>query len=301
MGALLVSSAGLFCAWYLYRHPTELDQSVSGLLSALLTWGLLWWFGAGLNEIDVHVASADQFAAILAFTAISSIVLTWLSRRLAWTQLRVPVLLQLPVMTLVATASFPEHAHPLVRWGGAAWAAALGVHYWIQLRLESEWPDRVARYWHAGMMWLVVFLLSWEAAWVMNQVAGAATIWRDVAWALVPGAVIVGLPRLTRGSMWPFAPFATGLLAALAPLVVVAAWVLLATFERGDPRPLQYVPFVNPLELTQCLALAILLGSPSRALPGLSVRDRWFWGAALGFVVLNGIVARATHFYGGVG
>jgi uncharacterized membrane protein len=291
----------LFCAWYLHRHPEALNRSVSDLSPALLAWGLFWWFGAGLREIDLHVVAADQRAAILAFTSISGLVLTWLRGRLAWAQLKFPALLQLPIMALVAAVSFADQAHPLVGWGSAAWSAAIAIHYWIQWRLESEWPDRIARYWHMGMLWLGVFLLSWEAAWVMEHVAGTASIWRDVAWAWVPGAVLLGLPRLTRGSVWPFAAFADGLVAALGPLVVaLAAWVFLGAFERGDPRPLPYVPFVNPLELTQCLALTILLGSPLRTLPGLSMRDRRWLGAALGFVVLNGIIARTTHFFGGV-
>jgi uncharacterized membrane protein len=274
---------------------------MSGISDALLAWGLLWWFGAGFREIEVHVTRADEFATTLMFAAISSAVLTWLRARLAWSRLKVPVLLQLPMMMLVALAGFSYQSHPLVRWSGVGWGVALAVHYWSQWRLESEWPDQIARYWHAGMLWLVVFLVSWEAAWVMERLAGTVSVWRDVAWVLVPGATIFGMPRLTRMSIWPFTRFADAYLGALAPLVVfVAIWVLSACAHQGDPAPLPYVPLVNPLELAQCLALVILLRLPSRALSWLSARDRWAAVAALAFIVLNGIVARATHFYGGV-
>ena len=301
VGALLISLAGLFCAWFLHRHRAELDENMSGVSDVMLAWGLCWWFGAGLREIHVHVAGADRLAATLTFTALTSMALTSLRGQLAWSQLKVPVLLQLPVMMLVALAGLADQAHPLVRWGGVAWAVALGVHYWIQWRLESEWADEVARYWHAGMLWLVVFLLSCEAAWVMEQLAGAVSVWKDVAWVLVPAAAMVSMPRLVRKPVWPFARFADAYLAALAPLVIFsAAWVLFATVHPGDPAPLPYVPLVNPLELAQSLVLAILVTMPSRALSWVSARDRSFAGALLAFVVLNGIIARATHFYGGV-
>ena len=301
VGALLISLAGLFCAWFLHRHRAELDENMSGVSDVMLAWGLCWWFGAGLREIHVHVAGVDRLATTLIFTAVSAVVLTWLRGRMAWSPLKVPVLLQLPAMMLVALAGLADQAHPLVRWGGVAWGVALGVHYWIQWRLESEWPDDVARFWHAGMLWLIVFLLSSEASWVMEQLAGRVSVWRDVAWVLVPAAAIVGTPRLVRTSVWPFARFADAYLAALIPLVIfAAAWVLLATVNRGDPAPLPYVLLVNPLELAQCLVLAILVMLPSRALSWVSTRDRSFAAALLAFVVFNGIIARATHFYGGV-
>ena len=301
LGAVLISVAGFFCAWYLHRHRHELDEQMSSISDALLAWGLFWWFGAGLREIDVHVAGADELATTLTFIAISSVVLTWLRGRLAWSQLKVPVLAQLPAMMFVALAGFADHAHPLVRWGGIAWGVALGAHYWIQWRLESEWPDDIARYWHAGMLWLVVFLLSCEAAWVMEQLAGVVSVWKDVAWVLVPAAAIVSTPQLVRKPVWPFVRFADAYLAALTPLVIfAAAWVLFATVTQGDPAPLPYVLLVNPVELAQCLVLVMLVKLSSRALSRVSARDRWLAGSLLAFVVLNGIIARATHFYGGV-
>ncbi len=301
IGALLISLAGLFCGWYLHRHRTNLDERLSVVSEVLLAWGLLWWFGAGIREIEIHLAAADWIAAMLAFTAASSVVLTSLRGPLEWPQLKIPVLLQLPVMMLVAAVGFSGQTHPFVRWGAPAWVAALAAHYWIQWRLESEWPDEIARYWHMGMMWVVVFLLSWESVWIVDRLAGTVSVWRNVAWVLVPGAAILGIPRLARMSMWPFGRFASAYLAALTPLLVFAAgWVAAVSVNRGDPAPLPYVLLLNPLELAQCLLLLMLLTIPPRVAPWLLTQDRWLAGTVLAFAVLNGIIARATHFYGGV-
>lgn len=302
LGALLVSLAGLFSAWYLNRHRTELKPSEGGASIGLLAWGLLWWCGAGLNEIETHVPSVDRHSASLVFAASSSMLLALLRRRLAWRELSFPVLFLLPAMALIAILSFGESPHPLVRWASVAWAMALVIHYRIQFRLESEWPADAARYWHQGMLWLVVFLASWEAAWLLGRVAGDASTWRDVGWALVAAAAIAGVPPLTRRLRWPFQQFASAYLSALVPIVAfVVVWVLITSTAAGNPAPLPYVPLVNPLELAQCLILVILLQWTLERRTGVSSQTRWAAWSILAFVVLNGMIARATHFYSGVG
>lgn len=301
LGALLVSLAGLFSAWYLDRHRVALEQTEADASVGLLAWGLLWWCWAGYNEISTHVPDADHYSAYLVFTAGSSVILTLVRRRLAWRHLSFPVLVLLPVMAVIALGSFNETAHPLVRWGSVAWVMALAAHYWIQWRLESEWPDALARYWHQGMLWLVVFLASWEAGWLMERLASDASTWRYVAWALIPGATIVSVPALTRQWNWPFQRFADAYLNALIPIVTfVGFWVLFTSVARGNPAPLPYVPLVNPLELTQCLILVIILHWARVVRTGISEQIRSFVWSILAFAVLNGMIARATHFYSGV-
>jgi uncharacterized membrane protein len=301
LGALLVSLGGLFSAWYLDRHRQELEPTEADASVGLLAWGLLWWGWAGFNEISTHVPNADQESVYLVFAAGSAVILALLRRPLAWRHLSFPLLLLLPVMAVIALGLFSEISHPLVRWGSVAWAMALAAHYWIQWRLESEWPDGVARYWHQGMLWLVVFLVSWEAGWLMERLANDASTWRFIAWALIPGATIVSVPALTRRWNWPFQRFADAYMSALIPVVTfVGFWVLFTSATRGNPAPLAYVPLVNPLELAQCLILAIILHWTSNGRTGISEQTRWFIWSILAFAVLNGMIARATHFYSGV-
>lgn len=302
LGALLVSLAGLFSAWYLDRQRTNADGSAQVLVvNLLLAWGLLWWWGAGLREIVEEWRGIDVLHAVLVFAAGTAAALTWLRARLAFRALGVPVILMLPGLALALWVNLLDQSHPLAQWGAVAWGVALGVHYWAQWRLESEWPGAVARYWHAGMLWLVVVLASREVAWLMGELAGDASVWGLVAWTLVPGAAIVVVPRLARQPRWPFATFGDAYVRALIPFVAFAAgWVFLASVAVGDPAPLPYVPIVNPLELAQCLVLAVIVrwwwASPWDIAPG----NRWAMSGLLAFVVLNGIVARATHVYAGV-
>ena len=301
LSALLISLAGLFSAWYLDRRRAETNEGGFDEPAALLAWGLLWWAGAGVQEIRTYVPAPDQLPAFLVFAAGSAAVLTGLRWPLAWRQLRVPALLLLPVMVVLAADWFEDLAHPLVRWGGFAWGGALAVHYWIQRRLEAEWPDELARYWHAGMLWLGVFLVSWEAAWLTGRVAGDPSTWLDIAWIMVPAAALVGVPPIARHVEWPFRRFSDVYLKALIPLaVIVTAWLLFTSAARGSPAPLPYVPLVNPLELAQGIVLAILLRWTHGGRVRISEQARWAVWSVLAFVMLNGIIARAVHFYSGV-
>lgn len=302
LGALLVSLAGLFSAWYLDRHKTSAGRSAQTLLvNLLLAWGLLWWWGAGLREIVAQWRGIDVLHAILVFAAGTAAALTWLRARLAFRALGVPVILMLPGLAFGLWLGLLDQSHLLVRWGAVAWALALAVHYWAQWRLESEWPGAVARAWHAGMLWLLVVLASREVAWLMGEVAGDGSVWGVVAWAIVPGAAIMAVPQLAERSSWPFVLFAETYRAAVIPLVAfVVVWVVYAAFDAGDPAPLPYAPIVNPLELAQCLVLAVIARWKWAGATEVSQQDRWFLWSILAFVTLNGILARATHFYGGV-
>ena len=97
-----------------------------------------------------------------------------------------------------------------------------------------------------------------------------------------------------------------GVGASLAACWLVV-WNIFAVSRSGDPDPLLYLPIVNPLELSQFLSLIVILfwgriierldlqmpaGMAGRGIPCLT--------GAVGFLVLNGVVARIVHFYGNV-
>ncbi len=186
-------------------------------------------------------------------------------------------------MMLVALAGLADQAHPLVRWGGVAWGVALGVHYWIQWRLESEWADESRA---TGMRACCGLLSSCCRA----KPRGAWSSWpaRSLCGRTSRGSSSLQPPSSARRDSYGspcgrFERFADAYLAALTPLVIFSAvWVLFAIVHPGDPAPLPYVLLVNPLELAQSLVVAILVKLPSRALSWVSARDRSLAGVAAG-------------------
>ncbi len=299
LSALMLCFSGLFTGFYLNRHRQALWKDEVSAPELALLWGLAWWFGAGINEILKHSVDVYYESAILSFIAISLAVTAALRRPLDWQQLIWPAVFLLPVMVLVALD--PGTTHPLAHWGWCAWTIAFSVQYWLLKRIGPEWPRELAPYWHSATLWLAVFLVTREAAWLVAQATSGPT-WRYITWALVPAAVVTGLPRLESRLQWPIQEFRTAYLGlGLLPLVLVLGiWCLHASVQPGDPAPLPYLPVLNPLELSQCLILAVILWWSWSGWVKISSESRWYTWSVLAFVTLNGMIARATHHLGNI-
>ena len=305
LGSLMVSLAGLFSARYLYRHRAQ-DMLLSEygfpqLSVAALAWGMLWWFGAGVDEILRHLSSPDEQSAMLGFVAASVVTIAFLRRRLDWKHLAYPAFLLLPVMLVLTGTWLLAASHPLAYWGALAWPVSFLAQYWVLWRLDADWK-RAAPVFHCGTWWLGVFLMCWEGAWMIEQLVPDGPTWPFVVWALVPLAVVLCLTRFGDHIEWPVRRFRASYLGnGQLPLVIAAAgWVLVATFHRGDPHPMGYVPFLNPVELVQVCSLGALFWWSSASAFSLTGNERWGGLGVLAFATLNGIIARATHFLGGV-
>lgn len=306
LGAVMVSLAGLVSAYVLHRHAAALTpiETRAAFSSLALIWGLVWWYGAGANEIFAHAGYRDRLAALVGLVAATSAVVAWLRERLDWAGLRYPPLVLAPFLAYALAVGYVGDLvpHALARWGVLAWPAAFVIHLWVLRRLEVELPAPILRWWHAIGLWLAVLVAGWEAWWLAGQAVPEGSVWGQVAPALVVAATLSALPWLAGRLGWPFGrhPDAYGRLGQLPIAVALGLWTLLASFVRGDPAPLSYLPLLNPLELGQALALVTLA--------------RWWWReaaersapwhgrgvAALSFVALNGLIARAFHVYGGV-
>ena len=228
-------------------------------------------------------------------------ILALLRQRLAWRDLSFPVLLLWPVMTFAALGAFIMGAHPLARLGSVAWLSAIASHYWIQRRLESDWPIRVAALLHQGMLMLVLFLTSQELVWLAGHVSSATPVWRHVAWMIAPCAAIIWLPSLHRRVGWPLRQFSEAYRSVLVPVVALTGvWLMFTSMTRGNPAPLAYLPLLNPLELAQCIVLTVMAQWMWANQADVSAQARRMVLSVLGFVVLNGMIARITHFHAGI-
>jgi len=306
LGAVMVSLAGVTSAYVLHRHAAVLTPVETGaaLPSATLVWGLAWWYGAGANEILTHAAYSDRLALLLALVTVTSAALAWARGRLDWADLRYPPLLLLPFMVYAAVIGHFGSlvAHAFAGWGAVAWPAAFAVHLWVLRRLEQEWPPAVLLWWHSIGLWVAVFVAGWEVWWLTAQAVPSGWVWRHVAPALVVAATLGALPRLVGRVPWPLArhPDAYGRVGQLPLAVALGLWTLLASFERGDPAPLPYLPLLNPLELGQAIALVTLARWWWREAADREARWHGRGIAAVGFAALNGLIARAFHVYGDV-
>lgn len=303
LSALMMSVAGLFTAFQLFRIGKEREPSVQTSIWMLI-WGLLWWFGAGGNEIRLHVDHAYHATASLVFAALSLAGIAYLRRRLAWSDLAQVVLLLLLFMTGIAVFAYfdPAVTHPAGSWGLPSWLLAFALQYWLLKNFESEWNAAIAKYSHMGTFWLLVFIMTWEAAWLVGEAMPAAHTWQMVVWAIVPTLAVALMPAAHSKLAWPLQRYEkTYLGTGLAPLVgLIALWAIYASFQQGDPHPLTYFPIVNPLELTQLFILVTCFCWLQRGYIQIDDQVQWYSWYAVAFLTLNSMIGRGMHFFGDI-
>ncbi|WP_299067089.1 DUF2339 domain-containing protein [Accumulibacter sp.] len=309
LGALLLAVAGLFCAWLLQRWRHELRPAERWLAPALFAWGVAWWVFGGLHEIDQHVRVALQGNAALAFFTASCLAFSELARRLPWSVARYPALALLPLMGLIALGTIAQDAHPFAHLGYLVWPLAFAVHL-VLLRRHEAVGNRWCEWLHAGGLWLLAALGAWEVSWAIDTWVAGRAAWPLIAWALVPGALLVLLALRGERIAWPVAAHRRAYLVigALPPALFLAGWFVLSNVvSNGDPWPLPYLPLLNPLDLAQLGALLAVatwfvevhrLGLPPLASAPLSAA--WGLAGAAGFFWSNAALLRTLHHWADV-
>jgi uncharacterized membrane protein len=300
LAACMIALGGGVTGLLLYRARAALNDIERQLVvMPMAAWGLAWWFAAGLLEIDRFAAPGQQLDFALLFVTASVLAGIRLADRLEWPHLRYPAVGLLPFMILLAVVAYAtEISHPLRAAGLLAWPLALASHYRLLRRFETAMPGNLAAAGHTVALWLVVFLAAWELSWLVQLLAPGQSAWTATAWAAVPVAIVTLVISGATRVAWPLQAWrATYLRQGLVPLILyLLLWVVYAASLPGDPVPLPYLPLLNPLELMQLAALgAITIWVVQAAKPGLRRRSLQIVGL-VGFVALNGAIARSVHF-----
>jgi uncharacterized membrane protein len=310
LGCVMLAVAGLFCAWYVERHPGLAAGAPEPIVARLLFgWGVAWWVGGALQEIDHHVPSAHRVHAALMVLALSCAAFSVLHTRLVFRLARYPALAVPPLMVVAAALDAAEQPHPLAHLGAVAWPLALALHLVLLRRHQTE--SSPYQYWaHAAGLWLLAALGAWEVGWGIDRLVGGRAVWPIIAWALVPGALLTLLALAGARMGWPVSAHRDAYLrAGAAPLAAfLGLWAVLVNFvSNGDPAPLPYVPILNPLDLAQvgavlAVGLWFVEGRRLRLTGFAEVPLATAYGllAAGAFVWANAVLLRTIHHWAGV-
>lgn len=295
MGALLIALAGFASAW------TYRDAGKSKWALGWYAWGLAWWCGNAIHEVSRFVEYATRVDVLLAFAATTGWLAAEVHRRKPASAL---VLTTLATMALAIPLTFAQvdvHEQPFAGNGWWAWLvfAILGVRS-LQCLRESENRFAVG----AQFTWWLVWptMASLLGAWIADRF-GLAQGW-ELALLGLPWLVALALAQLRWA--WLTMPLGTRFDTCRASLssayvaVLGTGWVC-ALFSAGDSVPLPWVPLLNPLDLAQFAALALLA--------------RWLWSAhanvllvrrriavlsVAGFALVTCITLRGVHHWGAV-
>ncbi len=311
LGTLLISVAALFSSWFYRQNKSILYQAETPIHLGMLYWGLVWWFVSAAIEVDRYVSGNYELNTFMIFTAASSLLMLWFSRRLDWEHISSPTILMLPLMLIVFAISFvfDHNDNPLSHLGYVSWPFAFSAHLIILWNIQTRFSEKIISTWHAIGLSLLTCILSWMVAEWVDGIAGLSQAWVVTAWVIVPVMVSISLMRLGPMVNWPVglyprAYFSFGLMPVMLALVI---WQIAASFYAGNPRPLSYLPLLNPLDLAQGFVLLIVIQWLAflRQLDDADtfIFKRGFISLVLGgggFIWVNAMIARSVHFFNGV-
>ncbi|MBL6751987.1 MAG: DUF2339 domain-containing protein [Nevskia sp.] len=310
IGALMLAVAGVQSGWWLFGNRERRAAYEAGFDLAALLWGLAWWFGGGLDEIE-RFGDGARHGAKLAFAAASlPFLLEFYGLRRAWPLALRAAAALLPLVALGGLLQSAAAGHPLVQAGWIGWPLLAAVSYRLLWRLEGT-ADALLRSvltaLHAGAVWLWLLVAAWEADWQAARLTGG--VWHSLPWGLVPAAALWWLGRRPLRPQWPASQHEHSyrLLAAVPLALLGAVWILAVNLTSdGNPGGLPYLPLLNPLDLAVALLLVAGAGwwlalEPAQrgALTAQEPRLVPAAAAALAFLWLNAALVRALHYQAG--
>lgn len=310
LGCLTIAFAGLFSGFYLYKNREDLRDFEKSLHIPLLVWGLAWWFGSGLHEIDrVVIGHTREIHISMIFISLSAWVFYWLEQKLAWRTLRYVALGHVYALIIYAVQSFFfGSGHALAHYGYLTWPLAFVVHFILLYRYRDNTGEYVLKWQHMLGFWVLLLLCSWEAAWLVDYGIKGAAAWRDVMYALTPAMLMLLLFTFARNIRWPIAQHyewyaGTGAVPVMIVLLLVAFGY--GVFHEGNPYPLPvYIPLLNPVDVVVAFLLSLMVmwylqlrRMQHTLVLRFDVRIMKYGIAAITFLWLNGIVARTIHHW----
>jgi len=309
LGCLLISLSGLYSAFLLQRHPLKTEEWEQPLEYLLIAWGLCWWSGGALRELEQTLDKEFLYGAILLCTALSALLIRLSARKLQWQNFGWTSLLLLPLMPAAAVAWFP--AHPLAQGGWFAWPVAFSTSWWLLYSHDQHLPATLKPYPHALLVWLLALLGTLELGWQVSFAMLQQGSWQEISQVVMPVSLLGLLVIADRTNSWPFRQERITYQGIIAlPLAVWSlGWVVVSSLTcSGDSSPLPWLPLLNQFDLTILAAIAV----PLIWLRSLYTEHKFqellhelqpsitALFSAVSFVWLNGILARSLHYWGEV-
>ncbi|SFW28575.1 DUF2339 domain-containing protein [Luteibacter sp. UNCMF366Tsu5.1] len=302
IGSLLLVVGAVAGVWQFDRHGAS--QGVSSLARiGLLVWAVLWWMVAFAYEIETFVVD-DRIAAAswLALLSVTGCLLALACRRVRKLDLGVVLAFGLPLALLAGISVVLSAANAGIQWllGWPLLAVAIGAVAGV-FALRAVQAHRVASVTLWWLHWLAVFTtaiaLAIDPSWSLGQG------WQMLACAL-PTLVLAAL--VLWGGRWlamSLADRATDIRYAVGACATLAIIIvgLQALSSAGNPKPLPFLPVLNPLDLLLLAVLAFAARAMSdRLVPGRVRTWRPAVLAAMFFVIATSMTLRAVHHLGGV-
>jgi hypothetical protein len=311
VGCTIVAACGAATAWLTRREQTSpwIETAVIDTLSALMgVWALAWWLGANFSEIDKFAPPRHAMALCLTVVLLTAWGVSWAGQARRWTHARYAALVLVAgaiVAGVFEGLADGAHRHVLHDTMIFAMPAAFVTLYALLRLHERDNAIAGLRELHFLALLLLAVILGGETLWIADELA-PVTLWRMLAWEIVPAAFVAAIIFLDRHRAWPLTSQRGAYLAAGAPvlLCVAIAAAAFANFTHpGSGSGVPYVPVASFFDVAQIAVIAVTIAWV-RAAEG-DIRTDLLplaRGAApaLGFLWLSAMALRIAHHWGGV-
>lgn len=299
LGGWLIAVAALMVARMLARVAGRWQSAERLLGHLLVAWGFAWWAGAGTIEIVERADTGLQAALLIVFFPLSALLLSSIARPGGWKAGGAGSFVSLVLLVLVAAFLYLMGQHPFADWGFVAWPVAIAIQVGLLRRHAEEFPTLTGIA-HTVAVALVALIATAELRWQLQYHVGGA-VWPAAAASFVPGLLLLGIFWMRDRGRWPVSAHPRAYALAAAIVLLVMQWLAILQLNgatSGDPAPLPYLPFVNPVDLATAFTL-LCTWHWLRAKGQWTVTARIAL-AGVAFVLSTLALLRAMHHLGGV-
>ncbi len=299
LGGFFIALGAFISARMLYLQAPDFRLRL--LHIPFYIWAMAWWLISALVQIDEY--ARHQVSAWLLLFGATAAILVYLDRLRGWDwrPAAINAALLLPALLPIALYSLVDNnGHILVTPDLYFWIAALATNYWIIEKLETvAWPSWVNIAGHTGLVVFTALILSFELVWLFENRFGISHEGYYAIFAVVPLFAL----RLVQTEIFPAikrlgSSLQLSLIATLSGLLLL--WNLIINLTNsGDPAPLPYIPFINPVDLTHIAFFVLVLGSLKLIKPVMKIRRDQIMVilAGLCFIWLTAVLIRSMHHY----
>jgi len=300
LSTLLISLSGFTTIRLLNRA-----NCTSSLANLWFGWGLAWWILTGCHEIERFVPDHLESTFMFGFTILTAWLAAELFRRLDWRECIWPASALYPLAFLFIPLIKDENHGTLESFGALIWTTWLLAALRI-LACVNSFGERWVAVLHFIFLWTAGLVLSTEFVHLTNTHFALTETWVALAGFAPLGLLFwLTLHRLAIARFpvdMPAEKHRNFFLGSLA--FVLGAAAFLGLFAEGNASPLPYIPFFNPLELTQISLLLLFLRwyqqASTEGYALLPTQQRAGILALLSFILLTSITLRSVHFFGEV-
>ncbi len=263
IGVLMLVVAGLISLYHLNKNP-HLFQILHPVFHL---WISSWWILGGLYQLVYHLNYQQMPLGLIAYTALSLFLIFKLIQRFAdpktgYGHYYLNNLLAIfPLIWILSGLIFSfDYLYPIHKNGLFILLFAFISGYVFVYACENFAKAFFLQWAHFILVSGLFLMIEWQWIWWSTETWALTKAW---LWTSTILPLLGGLFVLTNLNFWPLRPWKmvyNGLFAKILALLTLI-WIFISFYHSGEASPLPWIPIINPLDIVNIIAVALLFQS----------------------------------------